>query len=275
LNHQLVALNSATATDEVTVYVKGFLARGEKAESFEAWLAGHEAMADSHGWSRAALGYHWESGDLRKLALPIAGGVKTAWDIYRLVRHTRRIAPLATAGWFLAEQGAALSARFVTQFIEARRHSSARADDLAACLQALAQQHERVRVIGHSLGCRQVIEASSLLLAAERPDEIHLFAPACLESEVGDKLEDLAREHAYLYFTGLDHVLDISFRAMTQGRAIGAVGLERDYAGLTSRDVSSEFDFWVHTEYKNRFSRFTSRSSERIENEATHHDELP
>jgi pimeloyl-ACP methyl ester carboxylesterase len=255
----LVPLTEATPGDEVTVYVKGFLARGESPERFDHWSAGHRSIVETHGWSPFALGYHWESGQLRKLALPIAGGAKVAWDVYRLVRHARRIAPLTAAGWFVAEQGAALCVRFVGQFIEARRYAIERADDLAACFESLASRHRRVRVVAHSLGCRQVIEAAARLPRGQRPHEIHLCAPACLESEVREKLPRLAREQSILYFTRLDLVLESSFRVMSQGRAMGAAGLEGDYPGLRGLDVSDQFDFWVHTEYKNRFRRFAEQ----------------
>ena len=111
--------------------------------------------------------------------------------------------------------------------------------------------------IQHSLGYRQVIEAPPLLRASARAHETYLFAPACLEDEAEDKLVNLARGNAWLYYTHLDHLLDISFRAMSQGRALGAVGPERNYDGLIVHDVSEEFDFWVHTEYKNRFGHFS------------------
>jgi len=252
----LIPLTDTTQDDEVTIYIKGFLARGERPESFDHWMVGHRRLVETHDWSPYALGYHWESGQLRKLAVPVAGSAKALWDIYRMVRHTRRFAPLAAAGWFIAEQGAAITARFIGQFIEASRQAATRAEDLADCLEILAQRHRRVRVVAHSLGCRQVIEASALLSEDKRPHEIHLFAPACLEDEVSDKLHRLAREQSFMYFTRLDQVLEISFRAMSQGRAMGGAGLAGDYPGLLAYDVSGEFDFWVHTQYKNRFGRF-------------------
>ncbi|MBW2268320.1 MAG: alpha/beta hydrolase [Deltaproteobacteria bacterium] len=257
-NHLIPLTAAAAADEEITVYVKGFLARGESPESFDHWIAGHRGLVESLGWSRSAQGYHWESGQLQKLALPVAAGAKVVWDVYRLVRHARRITPLATAGWFLAEQGAALSVRFVGQFIQARRQASVRAEDLARCLASLATRHRRVRVVAHSLGCRQVIEAAAQLPNSRRPHEIHLLAPACLEGEVRDKLPHLAREQSFVYFTHLDHVLDISFRVMSLARAIGAAGLDAEYPGLRAFDVSEEFDFWVHTEYKNRFAYFAA-----------------
>ncbi len=253
----LISLTDSTADDdEVTIYVKGFLGRGESPEHFDSWTAVHRSLVETHDWSRFALGYHWDSGHLQKLAPPIASGAKMAWDIYKLVRHARRIAPLATAGWFLAEQAATLSVRFVAQFIQARRQAATRAEDLAQCFQSFASHDRRVRVVAHSLGCHQVIEAAARLPENQRPHEIHLCAPACLEGEVRDILPHLAREQSFIYFTELDQVLDISFRVMSQGRAIGAAGLEADYPGLRTLDVSEEFGFWVHTEYKNRFARF-------------------
>jgi pimeloyl-ACP methyl ester carboxylesterase len=260
-DHLIPLAPAATDDREVTVYVKGFLARGESPERFDHWLVGHRSLVETHGWSEAALGYHWDSGNLGGIAVPLASGAKTAWDIYRMLRHARRVSPLSMAGWFLAEQGAVLSARFVAQFVQASRQASMRADDLAKCLESLAADERRVRVVAHSLGCRQVIEAAALLPREQRPHEIHLFAPACLESEVRDKLANLAREEAVVYFAGRDLVLETSFRVMSQGRAIGAAGLDGDYPGLRSCDVSQEFDFWVHTEYKNRFPRLIAQST--------------
>jgi hypothetical protein len=37
----LIPLGESTPDDEVTVYVKGFLARGEEPQSFDRWMVGH------------------------------------------------------------------------------------------------------------------------------------------------------------------------------------------------------------------------------------------
>jgi len=264
LGDAVIPLSKSDAGNEVTVYVKGFLARGETPERFDHWLSSHEQLCESHGWSSYAVGYPWKSGTLQTFAFPAASVAKTAFDVYRFVRHARSFTPLSFAGWFLAEQVAAISVRFVKQFIEARTQASMRAEDLATQLESLAARHERVRVVAHSLGCRQAIEAAALLPPERRPHEIHLCAPACLEEEVADKLSWLAREATFVYFTDLDLVLDVSFRAISPGRAIGAVGLENCYAGLTAIDVSHAFEFWVHTEYKNRFGRIAHLSSASI-----------
>ncbi len=64
----------------------------------------------------------------------------------------------------------------------------------------------------------------------------------------------LARGTTYLYYTEKDRVLDLGFTPLARGRALGLVGPRRDYAGLRALDVSESFDFWVHREYKHRFS---------------------
>lgn len=38
-----------------------------------------------------------------------------------------------------------------------------------------------LRVVAHSLGCRHLLEAVKLLALEERPDEVHLCAPACTQ----------------------------------------------------------------------------------------------
>lgn len=259
---RLITLAGDEGDEEVTIYVKGFLGRNESPKHFDSWLGGHQSLVSSHAWGEGARGYHWEAGNIRKLALPVAGGAKTLWDLYRLVRHTRRVNPLATAGWFLAEQAAGICARFIAQFIEARRQAETRAHDLASEIERLTVDGRRVRVVAHSLGCRQAIEAAASLPPGLRPRELHLCAPATLEAEVEGKLDALANGRSHIYYTELDKVLDVSFRAMSQGRAIGAAGLAREYDGLEAHDVSDVFDFWVHTEYKNRFDRFLVAQAE-------------
>ncbi|MDP6977747.1 MAG: hypothetical protein QF570_03980 [Myxococcota bacterium] len=259
---RLIELAGDANDEEVTIYVKGFLGRNEAPKHFDAWLGGHEELVDTLAWGSSARGYHWEAGNLRKLALPVASGAKTVWDLYRLVRHTRAVNPLATAGWFIAEQAVGVCARFIAQFIEARKQAELRAHDLADEIERLTREGRQVRVVAHSLGCRQAIEAAAQLPEALRPRELHLCAPACLEEEIEDKLDAVAGDSAYLYYTELDQVLEISFRAMSQGRAIGAAGLSRDYEGLVEYDVSEAFDFWVHTEYKNRFASFLAPDDE-------------
>ena len=127
------------------------------------------------------------------------------------------------------------------------------ADGQGAQLCRLAERGRRVRVVAHSLGCGQVIVAAAGLAPEHRPHEIHLCAPAVREDEVEAKLAGLARDATYLYFAGMDRVLDLGFTPLARGRALGLDGPRSDYEGLTALDVSEPFDFWVHREYKHRF----------------------
>lgn len=247
---------------EVTVYVKGFLARGEKADHFERWLACHEALEESHGWGPNAFGYHWPSGGFSKLAASV-GAAKGAVDFVRMVRNVRRAVSLANLGMMVGEQALTLSALFVHQYITATRNADSLADECARQLATLADSGARVRVVGHSLGCRQVIEAASRLPADQRPDEIHLCAPAVREEDVARKLPSLARGTTYLYYTQNDRVLDLGFTPIARGRALGFAGPQESYPGLVALDVSEQFDFFVHGEYKTRFAALVPEAARR------------
>ena len=243
---------------EVTLYVKGFLSRGEKPDRFNAWLACHETLEETHGWGVHALGYQWPSG--RFGAIPTAVGLaKGSYDLIRVLRNVRRAASLGHLGYLIGEKLVVASALFVHQYWVATRNAREFADAQAAHLRRLAEAGERVRVVGHSLGCRQVIEATARLAPEHRPHEIHLCAPAVREDEVADKLAGLAREATTLYFTEKDRVLDLGFTPLARGRALGFAGPRGRYSGLTAIDAGDAFDFWVHREYKNRFAQLVPK----------------
>lgn len=242
---------------EVTVYVKGFLGRGEDAGHFGRWHASHLELEERLGWGPYAVGYAWPSGRL-VAPLPLFGAARSAWGAWRWVRGAGRANLVGLAGWTVAEELMRVVARFTFQYLAAQRSARERAADLAGTLRALRGAHERVRVVAHSLGCLHVVEAAARLDPSERPDEIHLCAPACLEGEVGALLAQPARGRTHLYFTRKDAVLEAAFRTLARGRALGAVGPEGDYPGLDAVDVSEHFEFWVHNRYPRRFARFAT-----------------
>ena len=263
MRSKLVDLRSGVEGDrEVTVYVKGFLARGEKADHFERWLACHEALEESHAWGPNAFGYHWPSGGFGKMAAAVSAA-KGAVDFVRVVRNVRRAVSLGNLGMIFGEQVLTVSALFVHQYLVATRNAQALAEEHATQLAALAEGDARVRVVAHSLGCRQVIEAASSLPPELRPDEIHLCAPAVREDDVAEKLRSLARGATYLYYTEKDRVLDLGFTPLARGRALGYSGPREAYAGLTALDVSEQFDFFVHGEYKTRFGQLVPEAARR------------
>jgi hypothetical protein len=239
---------------EVTLYIKGFLAQGEGPDDFDAWLASHRRLEKTHGWGPRARGYCWPSGRLARAPVPLATAAKVAWDLYRHSGVLRRANVAGNAGLAMAE----VALRLASQYVAASRSSTERADHLARKLAGLAARYDRVRVVAHSLGCRQIIEAASRLEPDRRPHEIHLCAGACREKDVAAKLPHLAREHTYHYYTANDFVLATAFTVMAWGRAMGAARLGNDYPGLTAIDVSDHFSFRIHGEYKHRFPEFAA-----------------
>lgn len=254
-NAALLELAPPAADGAATVYVKGFLGRGEGADQFERWLGCHRALAVTHEWGEGAYGYHWPAGSLLPKPVAAAGAAKGVVDIARVIRNIRNAAALKGIGLMAMEQVVTIAAHFVHQYLSATRSAQERADEAAEQLRALAQEHRRVRVVAHSLGCRHVIEAAAQLAPDERPHEIHLCAPACREEDVAPKLAAVARERTFLYFTEKDRLLDLAFTPVARGRALGFNGPADTYQGLVPVDVSEHFEFWVHGEYKNRLDR--------------------
>jgi hypothetical protein len=254
---KLVELRTECESErELTLYVKGFLGRGEKPDHFDRWLACHKTLEESHGWGPRAVGYHWPAGGFGKLPAAV-GAAKGAIDLVRVLRNVRRAASLGHLGFIVGEQLLTISALFVGQYLAASRNARELADEQAAHLRALAERGAKVRVVAHSLGCRQVIEAASRLPPELRPEEIHLCAPAVREEDV------VARGSTFLYFTEKDRVLDLGFTPLARGRALGFAGPREAYGGLTALDVSEQFDFFVHGEYKIRFYRLVPEAARR------------
>lgn len=235
---------------ELTLYIKGFLAPGERPDDFEAWLACHRRLEITHGWGRRARGYCWPSGGLAPVPVPMAAAVKVVWDLYRRSGVLRRANVVGNLGLAVAE----VALRLASQYRSVSRSLNEGSAGLAQKLAGLSARYDRVRVVAHSLGCRQIVEAASRLAPERRPQEIHLCAAACREKEVAAQLPHLAQQHTYLYYTAKDLVLQAAFTVMARGRALGAAGLRGSYAAVTAIDVSEHFDFRVHGEYKHRFA---------------------
>jgi len=269
VSHRLIEIEPRARDHdgEVTLYIKGFLARGEAPDHFRDWQAGHRRLSEERGWGAGAFGYAWGSGDLGGWPWPVVSAAKTVYDVVRAARRAGRASPAGALGFMAAEHLVRLTARFVTQYRAASRSARAEAQPLADVLSRLGEGRGAVRVVAHSLGCLLAIEAISRLTPDRRPFEVHLCAPACRESDVADRLANLGREGAFLYHARNDLVLETGFIALSRGRALGAVGPSRPFPGLVAVDVAEHFGFWVHHEYKRRFAEFAesaARSSRRL-----------
>jgi hypothetical protein len=257
---ELIPLTRAAAeSDEITVYVKGFLGRGEEPDHFDTWLESHREVTERHGWSPHAFGYRWPSGQVGMPPIPFASAAKLAWDVYGHLSRVRRLNVPAALAMTAGEEIAKIALRFAGEYRAAERAAHERADAFAGALEQLRARHDRIRVVAHSLGCRHAIEAISSLAEAARPDSVHLCAPACREEVVAAQLVSLARGHTALYYTPNDLVLRTGFGLLSGGTALGVSGPEGDYAGLEPVDVSDHFSFWTHAEYKRQFGRFARR----------------
>lgn len=254
---KLVSLARADAGDrETTVYVKGFLGRNETADDFARWRASHRRLGESHAWGPRASGYTWPAGSLLRLGripVPLAVVSRVSWEVYRRTRHLSRIPLPVFATRAVVEELTLLAGRLVFQYIVASRRAVERAERLAARLRRLRRRYDRLRVVGHSLGCRHLVEAVALLDDEQRPDEIHLCAPAFRERDLADRLGALARESTYVYYCERDLVLTTSFRAMALGSALGAGPPQHEYERLHAIDASEAFEWWVHHHYSSRF----------------------
>ncbi|KAI9138413.1 hypothetical protein BKA69DRAFT_774268 [Paraphysoderma sedebokerense] len=121
--------------------------------------------------------------------------------------------------------------------------------------------YDKIRVVSHSLGCRHLLSALSILMSSEflnsqtsetsstlnyLPTSIHLCAAALTESDALPTLTKLCRHNVnvYIYFTEKDTVLSTMFRVMAKGeKAIGEVGLSEETVKYlqTLQTDSSEF----------------------------------
>ncbi|KAG1141496.1 hypothetical protein G6F37_006466 [Rhizopus arrhizus] len=260
---------------EVTVYVKGFLSEGDSPENFQDWMHSHRllVLSPTHQWAPAALGYSWPSGS-NNLPLPLASMGSAAYLISKNVQQLKNLrlpTPASVAAALALDVGLHAS-RLAFQFNTATHESRDRAEMLAWRLLDLRRKHDYVRVVAHSLGCRHLVEACSLMTPQERPDAIHFCAPAFVLSDIVDQVHKkaggLARSRTMIYYSDKDLTLGILLRVLLRGQqAVGEIGLpakvghEKEWLdpSVQSIDVSSSLGgFYVgaHTDYANKFHYF-------------------
>jgi hypothetical protein len=245
-------------SEEITLYVKGFRG-GSTEESFSRWYRCHRHLVRSHGWGERAIGYAWNVRHALTPAPPIGAALRLVQEVARSRRTGEPVSPWRTLAVALGEQGMWTAMRLAQQYRDAAQAALGRAHELAERLRELTERWPLVRVVAHSLGCLQTIEAMQLLDPAQRPGEVHLCGPACREADVERKLAVLPGGRSAIYFARGDLVLGTAFRALSRGPAIGSAGLEGGYPGLVSVDVGEHFSFFVHREYSRRFGRFALR----------------
>lgn len=149
----------------------GFLAEGDTPDNFADWMHSHRLLVLSKDWAPAALGFSWPSGSASvpvPLATLASAGYLVASNIRRL-SQLRLPTPATVLGAFAVDVGLH-AGRLAYQFNQATNESKERAEILALRLLRLRSEHEKVRIVAHSLGCRHVVEAISKLNPEERLD---------------------------------------------------------------------------------------------------------
>lgn len=266
--------HAADEPNEITLYVKGFLAPREEPDDFESWSSSHMVAHDVLGWSRTAAGIQWQSGEfysVGKIPLPIASGLAAALSMMR--RTPWSLPGLAAIG---ASEIGIMAARIAWQWNYAQVNAQEAAVELANRIEALQTgpaAKNTVRVVAHSLGCSHVLHACSALHPELRPRELHLCAPAITGEDFSRLLaEGPLAETVYVYYSPYDAVLSMLYYTVMRGNhALGAVGptdehmIGGDVRALDSSDVFR--DGWVHGAYGNRFSELavaSARSGQRV-----------
>jgi len=241
---------------EVSLYIKGFISPGENADQFVGWKEAHMKLSKGdHQWGERAHGYNWASGSVNPI--PIATPATTFWNLYRTGRVGLSFTPpgMAVLG---AQELLVYTGRLYSQYQSVQKNLKEHAKDLSETLQYLADHFEHVRIVAHSLGCKVLVESIHSLPLHQRPHEIHMCAPAMHEEEVSDKLNQLAREHTFLYYCERDFMLNSCYALLHNQPAIGAFGLKGSYDGLKCIDVDKYFKSKVHFKYTENFHKFAA-----------------
>lgn len=245
------------ASNEVTIYVKGFLARGESATDFHDWFISHHKLRDSArlNWSPNVTGFRWQNGDL-PIPAPLASSALLAYKLFRGKSSLLKLTPaglLASAGVDVALYAGMLA----TEFYRAENSLETQSLILAEQLERLRAQHTTVRVVAHSLGCRLVHHALKRVPYEARPHDIHYLAPAFVEDEIGPSLDTMAHQSIAIYHNKNDYILSLLYSGVTGGSvAVGAHGVSGKYEKVKTLDTTPYFTWLVHTEYRNEFHRF-------------------
>ncbi|KAI8082796.1 uncharacterized protein BX664DRAFT_361093 [Halteromyces radiatus] len=271
LPHWKVVSRPVDQRSEVTVYVKGFLAEGDTPENFDDWLHSHKllVLSPKHRWGSAALGYSWPSGSsLHHIPVPLASVGSAAYLIgrnFQELKHLRMPSPLSMIGAVAIDVGLHLG-RLAYQFNVATKESQERAEMLAWRLLELRRKHDYLRVVGHSLGCRHIVEACGLMQQNERPNSIHLCAPALVKEDILPWIENgtggLGKEQTLIYYSHKDITLGILLRILLGGtQAVGEIGLLDSSLDptVTLIDASKSLGGYyigAHTDYANKFHYF-------------------
>lgn len=217
-NYKTLPVYNPNKNEELTLYIKGFMSKGEKATDFKKWIDSHDAFVHQGLWNDGpAKGWAWYSG-VKQYPYPLALGLKLGTTFYKGSKFTR-ITPVSFAALGALDLGI-YSLRLIYQYHhingEIEKMSTKLSDDLVR----LSKKYGKVRIVAHSLGCRLLLNSLIQVPTEYLPNSIHLCAPALLINEFedfvysNDNRYGMCKDRMYVYYAKNDAVLSILYRTL-------------------------------------------------------------
>lgn len=240
---------------EITIYIKGFLSKGEESQDFHRWLTNHHKLVLKNKWNESSIGWKWPTGSL-KHPIPMISGSNILFALFNSSKLLRAN-PWTFAGGVAIDAGLYAS-MMMYQYYAIEENTELLAPKLAHDLIKYSKNYSKVRIVSHSLGCKLLINALADVPDKYKPNIIHMCAPAFSEDKYEHILNNLAKQHTFLYYTPKDTILSTFLQIYKNKQPVGAYGLTKQYLNLTTIDVSNYFDnYWlVHNNYNRVFHKF-------------------
>jgi predicted alpha/beta hydrolase family esterase len=254
-HYRLVALHghetAVTKDKEITLYIKGFIARKGNSDNYEGWLASHRELVVKEDWGKNASAFYWESEKIH---------VIPAYSILYLGYKLAKLRAIHPIGFLTAVLGdaALVGVQVLNEYRNIEHTIKYNLMPLVGYLKEFSQNYETVRVVAHSTGCKLLTEALREIAPQQRPHYVHLCAPALTEKEVEYDLSNMAQKQTSVYYSPRDLVLNAAYTVFWNEDPIGVVGLKKNYDKVKTVDVDRYFDWAVHNNYASRFHIFAS-----------------
>jgi len=286
-------LNDNKNNSEITVYIKGFLTRGENPENFKVWRNSHLQLCKSnHHWKANALGYFWQTGysktpvdyiiqkipeKIRPDSSPYHKPTKTQIPFLtlsattislalKIFLKTRMLHPLGLVVAFGSDT-ALIIAQLLSQYHRARKNAEEHAPMLVKNLLELRKQYpnRKIRVVAHSLGCKLVIKAIENH-EINLIDELHLLAPGITVNEFNKMMTAHQNmtpvKNIFIYHSSEDYMFEL-FSIVEGDHGLGYLGLlEPLPSNVYQKDVTRflQDSYNKHKEYANKFPDFAFKN---------------
>lgn len=256
---------------ELTLYVKGFMSKGENTEDFTPWVKTHDSLVERGVWEPGpAKGWSWHSGKVQ-YPYPIFTGLKFGASFWSKSKFMR-ITPLSMAVSTGIDIGI-YATRLLYQYYYIQGDMDQLSTRLSNDLVRLSKKYGKVRVVAHSLGCRLLLNSLKKIPKDQTehlPNCIHMCAPALLSDEMEYYMTNqMWKDSMNVYYAKNDYVLSIFYRMISgfvdDKEIVGVNGLSEGFledlnekwGGIRQVDCTEFFgNYWfVHNNYKNCFDK--------------------